>query len=63
MRREECWNDSRSLEPAKMTHIQTSTGSQYRANDRNFGTAHGNKDPPAAATPNVWIANRRPAKP
>jgi len=50
---EECWKDIRSLEAEKITPIHTSTGSQYLTNDRNFGTAHGNRGLLAAATLNV----------
>jgi hypothetical protein len=53
MMREVCWKENRSLEAEKITPIQTSTGSQYLTNDRNFGTAHGSRGLPPAATPNV----------
>ena len=43
MMREEWWKDIRSLDAEKMTPIQTSTGSQYFTNDRNFGTADGSR--------------------
>ena len=48
MMREECWKESWSLDAEKITHIQTSTGSQYLTSDRNFGTAHGSRGLPGS---------------
>jgi hypothetical protein len=63
MMREECWKDIRSPEAEKIIPIQISTGSQYLTNDRDFGTAHGNRGLPAAATLNVSVADTLTAEP
>ena len=63
MMREECWKENWSPEAEKITHVQTSTGSQYLTNDRNFGTAYGNRGLPAAATLNVSVADTLMAEP
>jgi hypothetical protein len=49
--REECWNDSPSLDAEKITNIHTSSGDQYQRNDRNLVTTHGNRKLPAGAIP------------
>jgi pyridoxine 5-phosphate synthase len=56
MNREECWKDVRSLEAEKMTHIQTSTGSQYLRNDGDVSTGQGSRGQRVAATANDWTS-------
>gem|GEM_PF-2658932 len=52
--REEREKDNWSLEAEKITHIQTSTGSQRPMSDRIWGTKHGTKGLRLTATANMF---------
>ena len=58
MIREECWKEAVSPEAEKITHIQTSTGSQYLMNDRSLSTAHESRVGSLAATTFVRLTFR-----
>jgi hypothetical protein len=61
--RDECCIDIWSPDAENITHIQTSTGSQYNTSGRNRSIVHENKWQPVTAIANVWVAVSPTRKP